>query len=50
MKLYKNILSNEFCDFLIETIKTECTLSELYKKYGWYIWLIWGETSHRQFN
>jgi hypothetical protein len=45
MKLYKNILSNEFCDFLIETIKTECTLSELYKKYGWYIWLIWGETS-----
>lgn len=42
MKIYKNILTNDFCDTLIEKIKNECTLSESYKT-DWFVWLIWGE-------
>lgn len=42
MKIYKNILNNEFCDFLINKIKNECVLSESHKT-DWYVWLIWGE-------
>jgi len=42
MQIYKNILTNDFCDILIEKIKNECVLSESHKK-GWYLWLIWGE-------
>ena len=42
MEVYKNILTNDFCDTLIEKIKNECVLSESHKR-DWYIWLIWGQ-------
>ncbi len=42
MEIYKNILTNNFCDTLIEKIKNECVLSESYKT-NWFIWLIWGQ-------
>jgi len=42
MEIYKNLLSNEFCDNLIERIKNECVLSESHKK-NWFVWLIWGQ-------
>lgn len=42
MEIYKNILTNSFCDTLVEKIKNECTLSESYK-INWFVWLIWGQ-------
>lgn len=42
MEIYKNLLSNEFCNTLIQKIKDECVLSEMHKM-NWYVWLIWGE-------
>ena len=42
MIIYKELFSNEFCDYLIPLIKTECILSESHKT-GWFVWLIWGE-------
>lgn len=42
MKIYKNLLSNEFCNILIEKIKNECVLSESHK-INWFVWLIWGQ-------
>ena len=42
MEIYKNLLSNEFCNDLIEKIKNECVLSESHKT-GWFVWLIWGQ-------
>jgi predicted 2-oxoglutarate/Fe(II)-dependent dioxygenase YbiX len=42
MEIYKNLLSNEFCDNLIERIKNECVLSESHKT-NWFVWLIWGQ-------
>ena len=42
MELYKKILSNGFCDSLIEKIKNECVLSESHKT-DWFVWLVWGE-------
>ena len=42
MEIYKNILTNDFCDTLIEKIKNECVLSESYKT-NWFVWLIWGQ-------
>jgi hypothetical protein len=41
MDIYKNILTNDFCDTLIEKIKNECVLSESHKT-NWFVWLIWG--------
>jgi predicted 2-oxoglutarate/Fe(II)-dependent dioxygenase YbiX len=49
MKIYKNILSDKFCDFLIETIKIECVLNEVYKKNNWYVWFIWGQGAGQKF-
>lgn len=46
MDIYKKILTNEFCDTLIEKIKNECVLSESHKK-GWYVWLIWGQINNQ---
>lgn len=42
MKIYKNLFSKEFCDYLIEKIKNECVLSESHKT-DWFVWLIWGQ-------
>lgn len=42
MEIYKNILTNDFCDTLIEKIKNECVLSESHKT-DWFVWLIWGQ-------
>ena len=42
MEIYKNILTNDFCDTLIEKIKNECVLSESHKT-NWFVWLIWGQ-------
>ena len=42
MEIYKNILTNDFCDTLIEKIKNECVLSESHKR-NWFVWLIWGQ-------
>lgn len=42
MEIYKKILTNEFCDSLIEKIKNECVLSESHKT-DWFVWLIWGQ-------
>ena len=42
MEIYKKILTNDFCDTLIEKIKNECVLSESHKT-NWYVWLIWGQ-------
>jgi hypothetical protein len=42
MEIYKNILTNDFCDTLIEKIKNECVLSESHK-INWFVWLIWGQ-------
>ena len=42
MEIYKNILSNEFCNDLIDKIKNKCVLSESHKT-GWFVWLIWGQ-------
>jgi hypothetical protein len=44
MEIYKNILTNDFCDTLIEKIKNECVLSESHKT-NWFVWLIWGSIS-----
>lgn len=44
MEIYKNILNEEFCDFIIKKIKNECVLSESYKQ-NWFLWLIWGSIS-----
>ena len=45
MEIYKKILTNDFCDTLIEKIKNECVLSESHKT-GWYVWLIWGQITN----
>ena len=45
MEIFKNILTNDFCDTLIEKIQNECVLSESHKR-GWYVWLIWGQISN----
>jgi hypothetical protein len=42
MEIYKKILTNDFCDTLIEKIKNECVLSESHKT-NWFVWLIWGQ-------
>ena len=42
MEIYKNILTNDFCNILIEKIKNECVLSDSHKT-NWFVWLIWGQ-------
>jgi len=42
MEIYKNILTNDFCNTLIKKIKNECVLSESHKT-NWFVWLIWGQ-------
>ena len=42
MEIYKNTLTNDFCDILIKKIKNECVLSESHKT-NWFVWLIWGQ-------
>ena len=48
MKIYKNVLSLEFCDSLIGTVKKECVLSSSSCKEDWFIWLIWGEIGSKR--
>jgi len=49
MEIYKNILTNDFCDTLIEKIKNECVLSESHKT-NWFVWLIWGQQPSQPLN
>jgi hypothetical protein len=44
MIIYKNIFDEQFCDYVVDYIKTKCPISHTKELIGWRMWNVWGES------
>jgi len=42
---YDKILDNDFCDYVVDYVKSNCHQSKTKERFSWSMWNIWGESS-----